>query len=67
MELKKLGDYRGFNKLYSDRADNLLKDIEERVSDKFALEYIEQLAQLCYLEGIQDGYHFADWLHYKTY
>lgn len=67
MELKKLDGYRGFNRLYSDRAYNLLKRIEEQVNDKFALEEIQELVELCYLEGYHDGFHFADWLNYKTY
>lgn len=67
MEFKRLENYRGFNKTYSDRIDILMRDIEERVTDKFALEYIQQLAEVCYLEGHKDGYHLADWLHYKTY
>lgn len=67
MEIRKLEKrYRGLYRTWSPPVNQLIKDIEERVSDKIALECIQQLAEVCYLEGHIDGYRMADWLNAKT-
>lgn len=67
MEIRKLEKrYNGLYKMWSSKADSLIKDIEERVTDAIALEAIQQLAELCYLEGHSDGYRMADWINAQT-
>lgn len=67
MEIRKLEKrFRGLYRTWSPTVDKLTKEIEERVTDRIALEDIQQLAELCYLEGHKDGYHMADWLNVKT-
>ena len=65
MNIRKLEAYDEFVTPHTNAAHHLISEIEEQ-TDKFTLEHVVQLAELCYKEGYKDGYRFADWLHEQT-
>lgn len=50
---------------YPERVEKLCTILEEKL-DHVTLEYVKELAEVCYKEGYKDGYRFSDWLHERT-
>ena len=65
MNIRKLEAYEEFVNPHTDTVYYFIGKIKEQ-ADEFTLEYVKQLAELCYKEGYKDGYRFCDWLHEKT-